>query len=156
MKKLLLFISLAFTILLGACDSGNEAVGEQIAAADEAIDAGNYDEAQQLLDEVVNRGLDGLTETNLGNLSVQYMRLSEHTDGEDNVSTAVECFREASHISTDSLRTFSSSLEPDELAHFYLAKRILSGIENPVDLTAEEFTAEDSVELNSSEEQSAI
>ncbi len=149
MKKLLIvsYLSLVavFAFLAGCASDGGDALSEQIAAVDEALAEADYEQAQEILDDVLRHGTRGISEENLGRLSVQLMRLSEHSDNEENVAAAATCFREAYRLSADSLRSFSSTLTPEEQAHFYLVKRIVAGIDNPVDLTSEEFLYEDSV-----------
>lgn len=148
MKKLLIIIAIVFATLgVAACSqSASDAAAEKMSAAEDAIENGRYDEAQTILNSMMERGGYGLSEENLGNLSVLFMRLSEHESSDDNVAQAVKCLREAYRISEDSLRTFSASIPPEDLSHFYLLRRIVWGIDNPVDLTDEIFVEEDSVD----------
>lgn len=150
MKKVIYTVILAAVALLAAiglsgCGSAADAANEQLNFADEAMAEGRYQEAQEVLDALVADGFKGLSEQNLGRMSVQLMHLSELSHNDENIAVATECYRAALALSADSLHTFSSTLSPDELANFYLVRRIASGIDNPVDLTAEEFTEEDQV-----------
>ena len=151
MKKLLyllsilLFAACAFT----ACTSAADAADDQLRSADEAIEAGDYTQAQQIMDNLISKGHKGLTDSNLGHMAVTLMRLSEHSANEENIAEATECYRAAAALSTDSLRAFTATLTTEELSNFYLVKRIASGIDNPVDLSAEEFTDEDYIGFDS-------
>lgn len=154
MKKLLYRLSLIIALvaplcLLAACGSTSDAAADQIVSADEALAAGDYSQAQEIMGQLVRKGYKGLSEDNLGRMAVLLMRLSEHSDSDENIAEATECYRAAAALSTDSLHAFTATLSPEELANFLLVKRIATGIDNPVDLTAEEFTEEDMVGFDS-------
>ena len=144
MKNFLLSLSICIfaAFAFAGCSADND-ISARILAADEAISAGEYGQAQEILNDILAAGVDSLSEQNLGHLSISLMRLSEHAMPEENIAEATECFRAAQAASSDSLRAFSATLTPDELANFYLVKRIAAGIDNPVDLSAEEFSEED-------------
>ena len=141
MKKHLYLLSFLFAALLWltACGSAADAASDQLQTADEAMAAGEYTQAQTIVDNLVAKGYKGLSEDNLGRMAVLLMRLSEHSDNDENIAA----------LSADSLHAFTSTLTPEELANFFLVKRIATGIDNPVDLTAEEFTYEDMIGFDS-------
>lgn len=154
MKKLLYRLSFIIALLaplciMAACGSTADAATDQLASADEAMAAGDYAQAQEIIDVLIKKDYKGLSEENLGRMAVMLMRLSEHSRSDENIAEATECYRAAAALSTDSLHAFTSTLTPEELANFFLVKRIASGIDNPVDLTAEEFTEEDMMALDS-------
>lgn len=154
MKKLLYRLSFIIALLaplslLAACGSPADAAADQLASADEAVSVGDYSQAQEILDDLVKKGYKGLSEDNLGRMAVLLMHLSEHSRSDENIAEATECYRAAAALSADSLHAFTSTLTPEELANFFLVKRIATGIDNPVDLTAEEFTEEDMVGFDS-------
>lgn len=151
MKKHLYLLSFLFAALLWltACGSAADAASDQLQTADEAMAAGEYTQAQTIVDNLVAKGYKGLSEDNLGRMAVLLMRLSEHSDNDENIAVATECYREAAALSADSLHAFTSTLTPEELANFFMVKRIATGIDNPVDLTAEEFTYEDMIGFDS-------
>ncbi len=126
MKKHLYLLSFLFAALLWltACGSAADAASDQLQTADEAMAAGEYTQAQTIVDNLVAKGYKGLSEDNLGRMAVLLMRLSEHSDNDENIAVATECY-------------------------FFLVKRIATGIDNPVDLTAEEFTYEDMIGFDS-------
>ncbi len=147
MKKHLYLLSFLFAALLWltACGSAADAASDQLQTADEAMAAGEYTQAQTIVDNLVAKGYKGLSEDNLGRMAVLLMRLSEHSDNDENIAVATECYREAAALSADSLHAFTSTLTPEELANFFLVKRIATGIDNPVDLTAEDMIGFDSI-----------
>ena len=79
MKKHLYLLSFLFAALLWltACGSAADAASDQLQTADEAMAAGEYTQAQTIVDNLVAKGYKGLSEDNLGRMAVLLMRLSE-------------------------------------------------------------------------------
>ena len=130
-----LFFLLVIPFMAWSCAGGDDAA-ERISAAETAVNEGDYSRAQSLCTPLVSeQGRKGLTETQLGQLSILYMRLSEHGDEEENIAVATQCFRDAFKMSADSLNAFFSTLQLEDQRHFVLLKRIGSSLDNPMDLS---------------------
>lgn len=120
-------------VLTVACGTSRDA-DEKMSSAELAIGDGEYDKAQAICNSLFS-DKEKLDETELGRLSILYMRLSEHCFEDENIAAATQCFRDASRLSDDSLNAFFSTLQLEDQRHFVLLKRIGSTLDNPIDMS---------------------
>ena len=83
-----------------------------------------------------------MDERQAGALALLFMELSDHRNEDENVAVAAQCLQYAYKVSADSLRGFSAALPLEEQQHFELLRRITVSIDNPVDLSEEDFFEE--------------
>lgn len=133
-----LAVAIAMTTLSG-CRNSDISVDECLDDAAASISDNSLHHAQATCNhllEMVN-GSDSVKvdDGQAARLAILFMKLSEHQNEYENVADAVECLRYAFRHSTDSLNTFSASLQPEDERHFVLLRSIGMTIDNPVDLS---------------------
>jgi len=101
---------------LSAC--GGDAVDAGIAEAERALAAGDYATAQSLCDDITpaDNGLTDMRASQLGRLSIIYLKLDERTDDGSNAERATRCYRAAFKVDPDSASIFYRHLPPQEYA----------------------------------------
>jgi len=115
-----------------ATDAGN--FDEYMQDASLALADGDYEQAQILCDGLlaVTSGADSASveAAQVARLGIMFMKLAERRGEEENVANATQCLRLAMHMSGDSLKAFSSSLQLDDQRHFVLLRRIGMSLDN--------------------------
>lgn len=143
----LLTLSLSFIHI--SCEAAAPSVDERLAEASEAIADNDFEHAQIICDKlaqyVAASDTAAISDEQAGKLAMLYMILSDQNDEDENVAVAAKCMKYAYNLSADSLHAFSASLTLDEQRHFELLHRITVSIDNPVDLSDDEFYEEGEV-----------
>ena len=129
---------------LAGCGGGKPDVAARLAEASAAVADEDWKSAQHISDGIY-RLLSTADSTlvsveQAGELSIIYMKLSEHVNEEENMADATQAFRYAFRHSGDSLRAFSMQIPLEDERHFVLLRRIGLSIDNPVDLMDDDLT----------------
>lgn len=141
-RRILLITAFAAIIPFTSCTQSDPDINEVIADAETAAAAGDFITAGHLCSSLTNTRFDKLDDTQLGRLAVIYMKMSETENGDECIAEATICLRRAWKISNDSLRSFISTLSPEDLPHFVMLTRISGSIETPPDLTASDIAGD--------------
>lgn len=123
---------LAISVLLLAACSG---VGEsdKISHAELSIMEGDYTEAQDVCDNLLkNRPMNAFTVNELCRLSIVYMRLSENHNADDNVATAIQCYRTAMRLDPDSVVSYFMNVPIEDVQYEATLKSIAKSLDCPV------------------------
>ncbi len=110
-------MTISILVMLSACSvGGNQAAG--LAEAERAFDAGNYEAAQDILDDIFDQD-DRMSATQLGRMSILYMRLADESvdDADDNIGAATKCYMKAYKANADSAQTYYYNLPIEHSAH---------------------------------------
>lgn len=124
-----------------------ESTDATIADAEQALADNDVDHSRQICNSITSKGLEGLSEEQLGKLAILYMKFSDVTNSDEDIAEATQCIRQAWKVSTDSMNGFIGSLSPEDLPHFVMLMRIGGSIDSPPDLSEEHYS-EDSVHLS--------
>ncbi|MDE6430446.1 MAG: hypothetical protein K2K65_04680, partial [Duncaniella sp.] len=79
----------------------------------------------------------GMEATQMARLSILYMQLNERTDDPNDVEYAVQCFRDAYKINSDSAKAYYSSLPYDQEKYAMTLSTIVHTLDNPKDIPDE-------------------
>lgn len=145
-RKLFLLLTCLPLLLAAACGTAEMTVDERLSDASDAIAAKDYGYAQSVCDNLAvyisAEDSVAMDERQAATLAMLFMELSDHRNEDENVAVAAQCLQYAYRVSADSLRNFSATLHLEEQRHFELLRRITVSIDNPVDLTGEDFYEE--------------
>ncbi len=139
-------VSFVFLLMAVSCGVDKGTVDERLADASEAMALKDYGYAQTVCDNLAAyisaEDTVAMDERQAGALALLFMELSDHRNEDENVAVAAQCLQYAYKVSADSLRSFSAALPLEEQRHFELLRRITVSIDNPVDLSEEDFFEE--------------
>lgn len=120
--------------------------GQAIAAARAAIATGDYDAARRSLDAV-----DTSSPSDLCEMAVLYMIVSENLPESGSDVAALDCFRKAVGISTDSVSAYFTTLPADEAQYLFMLSSLNRGMENRHNRSAAEeeiYNPDDIIDSN--------
>jgi hypothetical protein len=140
-----------FMMLTYSCSSGSQDIDDSVNDAEQAYTNGDIDGARKICSYLMTNDFDKLSEPQLGKLAIILMKLSETDNTDDNVADATVCFRQARKLSTDSMRGFYNTLQPEDIPQFVMLTRISGSIDFPPDLSEETFS-EDSLQVQLAEQ----
>lgn len=152
MIRKLLIISVV--CVLSAC-GGHEAArtADAIAEAEAALNAGRYDSARSLADEMSGDSTLQLGVEDLCRLSIVYMTLSDNVETDINTALATRCYRRAMTADADSAAAYYGALPIEESRHVDLMSKLepmLSGDRNMM------YIDEDSIETDDAYEEQQL
>ena len=134
---LLIGLALSGTVMLGACGE-SESVADQISSAELALANENVSATRELCGDILEqKDRAGMEATQMARLSILYMQLNERTDDPNDVEYAVQCFRDAYKINSDSAKAYYSSLPYDQEKYAMTLSTIVHTRDNPKDIPDE-------------------
>ena len=147
MKLKIYLIAIAtVAAILSACSSSNPS--EDISLAEESIIINEPTRAREIADGLTKgKDLSRLSISDLGRLSMIYMKLSDMTDEGESVANATHCFREAFKLNPDSARLFYSNVSVDEEKYVVMLSAIVRTTEQPGLLKLDDYEYTDSTFL---------
>lgn len=150
MKKI--FYVAMIALLCGAVVSCGSApsTADSLTAAERALETHHYKAAQTVADELYAETAKGsFTATELGRLSLLFMRLSENGGEHENIGQAMQCYLKAYETDPDSARAFYDSLPLDESSYVDMMSTLGRSITTPTVIAGEDSWGEtrDSLEL---------
>lgn len=135
-----LYISLLLAgiiLLMTGCSQSASLIDDRIESAHVALIRGDYAKAQKICDGVAEE-TDDLTVSQLGRLSILYMKLTEgDLDESDDLDKAALCYRAAWELDADSARMFYSDCQVDDMSYVMMLSAIVKNIDDPMDIPAE-------------------
>lgn len=126
MKYHLLTLVLILSMLCTtSCDNGS--AKENLEHAAFAIEQNKYQAAKDICDDIQESQSHDETKdaVTLCNLSLLYMKLSEHHDREDNIGLARQCYLDAYATDSAQARDFYDHVEVEDLPHLLLLSSIV-------------------------------
>lgn len=125
-------IPIIIALLIISVSCNQEHKYENLILAEEYITLGQYDQAQQECDLLLKeKSLTDFTISQLTQLSIMYMKLSERINEESNIATATKCYITANNINSDSVSEYISSLPIEDERHINMLQTLLYGINTP-------------------------
>lgn len=131
--KHIYIIIIAFTCLASMCGVScrvSDAVSDDIATAEQAVDARDYGLARSICETFTTDSTSTLRATELCRLSLVYMKLSDVDNADINTAAATQCYQSAMRVDSDSARFFYDNVPIDEARHVEILTqldRILRG-----------------------------
>ena len=132
MKKITSITTIAILVMLSACLGGsNQAAG--LAEAERAFDDGNYEAAQDILDDIFGKDDEKMSATQLGRMSILYMRIADECsdDADDNIGAATKCYMKAYNANADSAQAYYYSLPIEHSSHVQTLSRLHEALTAP-------------------------
>lgn len=120
-----------FAVLATSC-GGN--ASDRLSLAESEFEAGRYESAQSLTDELVNG--DDADTVNVGRLCRLFLlsaRLAEHQDEESNLATAIRCMQSAMRRDSDSVAAFIEALTAEDRTRSVLVSQLMRAAGHPAD-----------------------
>lgn len=130
--------------MCGVSCRGIDVASDDIATAEQAIDARDYDLARSICETFKTDSTSTLRATELCRLSLVYMKLSDVDNTDINTAAATQCYQSAMRADSDSARAFYDNVPIDEARHVEILTqldRILSG-------SRDIFIDEDSISID--------
>lgn len=151
-KKILhrLAFCVAITVCAVSCGS-SPTVGESFTAAEHAAETRHYQAAREIADELFEKAeANRLSASELGRLSLLFMRLSENGGEQENIGQATQCYLKAFAANADSARAYYASLPLDESSYVEMMASLSRAITSPAAVTGHDewCDTQDSIEIN--------
>lgn len=154
MMKKILFIALTTFICAAITACGPEpSTAEILSTAEQAIETHHYSTAQKISDELFEHADEKqMTASELGRLSLLFMRLSENGREQENVCQAAQCYLKAFATNADSARAYYSALPLDASCHVEMMASLSHAITSPASVAGNDewCDSQDSIDINHS------
>jgi tetratricopeptide (TPR) repeat protein len=151
MKLLKRLLPLMIAIIVVSC--GGYSTDDNLKASRASIDSGDYDNACNILNEVVSR--EDISARQLSQAAMLYMMINEHITDRGLDALALEYFRKALALNTDSVNALINELSPDDLQYMAILESLNRGIESKGSLSdyeeAEAYEMTDEAETTDTE-----
>ena len=121
-------ISFAMVLALMFFSCSKTTPEESMQSVRNAMEKQDYAAAQKYLDNAVKDSVSH-TATNLSEMAVLYMKLSENYNNEENVASAFSCYEKAMNISSDSVMSYIANIPVDERACMLVLHQMNVGAE---------------------------
>ncbi|MCM1076771.1 MAG: hypothetical protein NC411_05375 [Bacteroides sp.] len=126
------------TLLSVACGNDANSITDKISSAELALANENVSATREICSEILNgKTRSGIEAKQMAQLSILYMQLNERTDSPEDVELAVQCFREAFKINSDSAKAYYASLPYDQDKYAMTLSTIVHTLDNPHEIPAE-------------------
>lgn len=125
MKKIIVLFSLIAVVgvIISGC-SGRDSASYDIATAERAVEAGEYDLARSICQTFKTDSTTNLSATQLCRLSLLYMKLSDVEDVDINTAIATQCYGVAMKMDADSARIFYDNVSVDDTRYVEIMSQI--------------------------------
>ncbi len=129
MKIRILIIALVAALVCACSSSSPEAIDERLGMAASEVTNGDATQAKSLCDEIL--AINTLSATQLAQLSLLYMQLSDRDDVEDNTAIAYQCYRNAFKADADSAAAFYQNVGPSDVRYVQMLTVLAQQMDNP-------------------------
>lgn len=131
MRRLHLSLIALCAIMPVACTDSSS---DRLDLAESEFEAGRYESAQSLTDELVNgQNTDTVSVGRLCRLSLLSAKLAEHNDEESNLATATRCMQSATKRDSDSVAAFIETLTIEDRTRTALVSQLMRAADHPAD-----------------------
>lgn len=129
--KTLMFLTIS-VLMLAACSGVGES--DKISYAEALVMDNDYSKAQNECDNLLkNKQLDSFTAGELCRLAIVYMKLSENSNADENVATAIQCYRTAMRLNPDSVVSYFVNVPIEDAQYEATLKFIAKSLDCPMD-----------------------
>ena len=134
-------ILLLSVLALSSCGGGANTC--TVAQVEEMMALSNFQSAQKMCDKIIEeKNLEDIPVVELCQLSLAYVKLSEHMNEVENMAKATKCYHVASSINADSVSVYISGLPIEEIQYTEMLRRLSEMIDAPREYSEQEEEAD--------------